>query len=418
MGYEFIGNRYGTQQRGIKSGRQPRLRGNAMYDLILLMLLTLPLLVVSLAGRHSERGLPEASPETLAKRRYYLSWFITLAILGQLLLLSTLFSRWDGRISSVEWLFAQLDGPVDLMVEHIGKVAAAVILSVTMMLVVIVYFSLYFLPWLRLERAIKRMQGGVIGKRPVWRTLRSMLAMSIPAVLWGCLGFALPQGFLKDPAYFGLLLVGFLLVTQSLSPWLVQLANPTTSLSADHPVTQMAMALGRAAGVRIGAVRIITLGEAKVANAMVSGLWPPLRCIYLTDHMLATFSMAEIRAILAHEVGHLHHGHLWWYFGFALGGVLIIPQAAHLLDYLEFFRGSTWSTWIAIGLYWGLMFKFFSRRFEREADRYAVAATGDVVTFQQALEKLAEVNGAVKQYAKWDVFQTHLPVAERIKALG
>ena len=389
-----------------------------MYDLILLLMLTLPLLSISLVGRYWERGLPEATPEMLAKRRYQLSWLITLAILGQLLLLSSLLSHWGDRMDSLDWLFAQLDGPVDLMVEQIGRIAAAAILSVTMMLVVMVYFSLYFLPWQHFDRAIKHTQGGVGGKREVWRTMRGILAMAIPAISWLSLGLATPRGFFDDPAHLGLSLVGFLLTIQSLSPYLVQLANPTVPLQADHPVTQMAMDLGCAAGVRIEGMRVITQGETKVANAMVSGLWPRLRRIYVTDHMLATFSMAEIRAILAHEIGHLRHGHLWWYFGFALGGALIIPRAAHLLDYLAFFHASAWSPWIAIGLYWGLMFKFFSRRFEREADRYAVKAIGDVAIFQQALEKLAEVNGSVKQYAKWDIFQTHPPIAERIKALG
>jgi len=50
-----------------------------MYDLILLSILTLPLLAVSLAGRHFELGLPGAAPEVLAKRRYQLSWLISMA---------------------------------------------------------------------------------------------------------------------------------------------------------------------------------------------------------------------------------------------------------------------------------------------------------------------------------------------------
>jgi len=147
-------------------------------------------------------------------------------------------------------------------------------------------------------------------------------------------------------------------------------------------------------------------------------LWPKLRRIYLTDHMLATFSVAEIRAILAHEVGHIRHRHLWWYLGFALGGVFIIPRLVDALAQFDLLGDSIWTVLIALGLYWGVMFKFLSRRFERQADRFAVAATGDVATFQAALEKLAEVNGMVKRYSKWDIFQTHPPIAERVKAVA
>lgn len=389
-----------------------------MYDLILLSTLTLPLLAVILAGRHFERGVLKASPEELAQRRYRLSWMMSLAIIGQVVLMSVAFSLWVDRMETPEWLLSQIGSVAEVMIDAIDRPLTGAILSITAMLAIVLYYSLYSLPWLRFDRIAKRAQGGAVRRTQVRMTLRSTLAGLIPMALWFSLVNALPQGFMNDPTHLVLSLAGFILLSHSLSPWQVQLANPTIPLPADHPVTQMAMALGRDAGVRIEAVRVITLGEMKIANAMVSGLWPWLRRIYVTDHMLATFSVAEIRAILAHEVGHLRHGHLWWYLGFALGGTLIIPRMIDALDHLEFLRHSVWGLLIAMGLYWGLMFKFLSRRFEREADRFAVAATGDIVLFQQALEKLADVNGTVKQYSKWDIFQTHPPIAERVKAVG
>lgn len=389
-----------------------------MYDLILLSTLTLPLLALILAGRHFERGALKASLEELAQRRYRLSWMMSLAIIGQVVLMSVAFSLWVDRMETPEWLLSQIGSVAEVMIDAIDRPLTGAILSVTAMLVMVLYYSLYSLPWLRFDRIAKRAQGGAVRRTQVRMTLRSTLAGLIPMALWFSLVNALPQGFMNDPTHLVLTLAGFILLSHSLSPWQVQLANPTAPLPADHPVTRMAMALGRDAGVRIEAVRVIKLGEMKIANAMVSGLWPWLRRIYVTDHMLATFSVAEIRAILAHEVGHLRHRHLWWYLGFALGGTLIIPRMIDALDHLEFLRHSVWGLLIAMGLYWGLMFKFLSRRFEREADRFAVAATGDIVLFQQALEKLADVNGTVKQYSKWDIFQTHPPIAERVKAVG
>ncbi len=389
-----------------------------MYDLILLSTLTIPLLAVILAGRYFERGVLEASLEELAQRRYRLSSMMSLAIVSQVLLMSVAFSLWIDRMEAPDWLLSQLETVADVLIDTIDRPLTGAILSITAMVVIVLYYSLYSLPWLRFDRIAKRAQGGALRRTQVRMTLRSTLAGLIPMALWFSLVNALPQGFMNDPTHLVLTLAGFILLSHSLSPWQVQLANPTALLPADHPVTQMAMALGRDAGVRIEAVCVITLGEMKIANAMVSGLWPRLRRIYVTDHMLATFSVAEIRAILAHEVGHLRHRHLWWYLGFALGGTLIIPRMINALDHLELLRHSVWGLLIAMGLYWGLMFKFLSRRFEREADRFAVAATGDIVIFQQALERLADVNGTVKQYSKWDIFQTHPPIAERVKALG
>lgn len=390
-----------------------------MYDLILLSTLVLPLLAVILAGRHFERGLLDATHEEQAQRRYRLAWIMNLAIIGQLVLVGTVFSAGWEHMATPGWLLAQMEALAALLASLVGRPATAAIMAVTAMVVIVLYFSLYALPWLRLDRIAKRVPGSAVRKRQFRQNLRSTLAGLIPLALWFGLIFAiLPRGILNDPVTLVLLLAGFILLMHSLSPWLVQLANPTAPLPAEHPVAQMAMALGREAGVRIEAVRVITLGEMKIANALVSGLWPRFRRIYVTDHMLATFSVAEIRAILAHEVGHVRHRHLWWYLALAVGGIFVIPRLVDALGHLDFLHDSLWSAMIAFCLYWGVMFKFFSRHFERQADRFAVAATGDVATFQRALEKLAEVNGTVKQYSKWDIFQTHPPIAERVRVLG
>jgi len=372
---------------------------------------------VSLAGRHFELGLPGAAPEVLAKRRYQLSWLISMAMIGELLLLSLLFSHWGDRLASLDWLIAQLDGATEALVERSRAVAATVIITIIMLLVV-GYFSLYYLPWQRLERAIKRMQGVVVGKKPVWQSLRSTLASMITPALWICLVFAMPTGFLKDPTHFGLVLAAFVLTMQCLSPWLVQLGNPTKPLPADHPVTQMAMDLSRTARVRLGGVRIITPGEAKVANANGQRTVAPVAA-YLCDRPHA---------------GDLQHGGNPRHPG--PRGRPSPPWASVVVLRLcpwrrpDHSQGSPTARLSGIlpGLgvepldchrpLLGADVQVFSRRFEREADRYAVKATGDVAMFQQALEKLAEVNGSVKQYAKWDIFQTHPPVAERIKVLG
>ena len=389
-----------------------------MYDLILLVTFLLPLLTVMSLGRYFERGLSSATTEEQAQRRYRLAWATNLGIVGQVALMGTVLAGGWERMAIPGWLFTQIVSLGDLPAGIVGRKAGTAILSVTAMIAVALYYGLYALPWLRLDRIAKGASGRAVRNRQLRLGLRGSLAGLLPLALWfGAVDAFLPRGFLSDPAHLVLLLAGFILIVHSFSPWLVQLANPTAPLPAGHPVAQMAMALAGDAGVRIEAVRVIELGETRVANALVSGLWPWLRRIYVTDHMLATFSVDEIRAILAHEIGHVRHRHLWCYFGFALGGALAIPRLIEALDQLAFLRHSAWGFLIAIGLYWGVTFKFFSRRFERQADRFAVAATGDVAAFQRALKKLAEANGMVRQYAKWDIFQSHPPIAERIRRL-
>lgn len=391
-----------------------------MADLMLFVALVLPLLAVVLVGRYFERGLLDASPEEQAKRRYRLSWVITPAILVQAGLLWSIVLNWGERMATPAWLFAQMQGFADLLAEVIGRPATAAVLSILGMVVIVLYYSLYSLPWLRLDRIAKRAQGNSVRSTQLKLTLRGTLAGFLPLMLWiGVITPFISQFIARgEVVSFALVLAGFLLVVHSLAPLQIQLANPTAPLPAEHPVAAMAQDLCAQASVGVDQVRVLKLGETRVANALVAGLWPWLRRIYITDHMLATFSVAEIRAILAHEVGHIRHRHLWWYLGFAIGGVFVIPRLFDALAQFELLSDSLWPVVIALGLYWGVMFKFLSRCFERQADRFAVAATGDVATFQSALERLAEVNGMVKRYSKWDIFQTHPPIAERVKALA
>lgn len=391
-----------------------------MADLMLFAALVLPLLAVVLVGRYFERGLLDAMPEEQARRRYRLSWVVTPAILVQAGLLWSIMLNWGEQMATPAWFLEQMGTFAGLLKGVIGKPVTAAVLSVLGMVLVVLYYSLYSLPWLRLDRIAKRAQGKSVRNTQLKLTLRSTLAGFLPLMLWiGVITPFVSQFIARgEMATLALVLAGFLLVVHSLSPWQIQLANPTAPLPADHPVAGMALELCARAGVGIDQVRVMKLGETRVANALVAGLWPKLRRIYLTDHMLDTFSVAEIRAILAHEVGHIRHRHLWWYLGFALGGVFVIPRLVDALAQFDLLGDSIWTVLVALGLYWGVMFKFLSRRFERQADRFAVAATGDVATFQSALEKLAEVNGMVKRYSKWDIFQTHPPIAERVKAVA
>lgn len=391
-----------------------------MADLMMFAALVLPLLAVVLLGRYFERGLLDASPEEQAKRRYRLSWVITPAILVQAGLLWSIVLNWGEHMATPAWLFVQMLSFADLLAEVIGRPATAGVLSILGMVVIVLYYSLYSLPWLRLDRIAKRAQGNSVRNTQLKLTLRGALAGIVPMMLW--IGVITPfvsqyiaRGDVTTPA---LLLAGFLLVVHSLAPWQIQLAYPSAPLPLEHPAAAMARELCASADVGIDQVRVLKLGETRVANALVAGLWPWLRRIYITDHMLDTFSVAEIRAILAHEVGHIRHRHLWWYLGFAIGGVFVIPRLFEGLGQIDLLGDSIWSVVISIGLYWGVMFKFLSRRFERQADRFAVAVTGDVATFQSALERLAEENGMVKRYSKWDIFQTHPPITERVKALA
>jgi STE24 endopeptidase len=215
---------------------------------------------------------------------------------------------------------------------------------------------------------------------------------------------------------FMLALLTYLLAMYSLSPLMIRLAQPTEALPPEHPVAFMARELCRSAGVRVSSFRLIRLGETRVANAMVSGLLPWYRCIYVTDHMLETFTPEEIRTILAHEVGHVKKMHLWAYLGLGLAGTLAMGQTRELLAALLGMPNSVLPGNIVLLVWLGLGFPFFSRIFERQADRYAISLTGDAPSFARALEKLATVNCAAKSSGIGEWFGSHPDIDKRIAA--
>ena len=158
-----------------------------------------------------------------------------------------------------------------------------------------------------------------------------------------------------------------------------------------------------------------------VHNAAVVGFLPSLRYILISDAMALHFSAEEIEAVFAHEIGHVKLHHMRYYGIFA---VSFLPFYAALLDglaALDIVRPLTsltlveldvWQAMVLMvfaGVYWSLGFGFLSRRFEREADHYAVGTT-DPQAFMTALEKLARLGGRARDSTSW----RHFSIADRL----
>lgn len=55
-----------------------------------------------------------------------------------------------------------------------------------------------------------------------------------------------------------------------------------------------------------------------IANAMVAGLLPNLRYVFLSDRLVNELTPAEVEAVLGHEVGHVKHRHMTLYLVFLI----------------------------------------------------------------------------------------------------
>lgn len=168
----------------------------------------------------------------------------------------------------------------------------------------------------------------------------------------------------------------------------------------------------------------------KKANAAFTGLGKTKRII-LGDTLLDNYSEDEIETVIAHEIGHFKKKHI-------VKNILIGTVSSFLTLYiiavlydisLDWFGfGSItqvaalpllalWST--LIGLLQSPLGNMLSRKFEYEADEYAVFETKNPSAFKNTLEKLTEQNLGDKEphpFVEW-FFYSHPSIKNRLSAI-
>ena len=61
-----------------------------------------------------------------------------------------------------------------------------------------------------------------------------------------------------------------------------------------------------------------------MVNAAVIGFLPGLRYVLVSDLLLESMSPIQVEAVFAHEIGHVRHRHVVWYFIFLVGMTLFL----------------------------------------------------------------------------------------------
>ncbi len=189
--------------------------------------------------------------------------------------------------------------------------------------------------------------------------------------------------------------------------------------------------LGERAGTKVRGVYKWHLSEkTKKANAALTGLGNTRRVI-LADTLLENYSPDEIEAVLAHELGHHVHKHIFK--GIAAQAVVTLVGfwAAnwalqysiarwHIFVTLSDFANLPLLVLVFAALSFLLMpaMNAFSRYNERQADRYAFENTGSIAPFISSMNKLANQNLAERAPSKWVEwwFYSHPSISRRITA--
>jgi Zn-dependent protease with chaperone function len=189
--------------------------------------------------------------------------------------------------------------------------------------------------------------------------------------------------------------------------------------------------LGERAGTRIRGVYEWKLSEkSKKANAALTGLGNTRRII-LADTLLQNYDNDEIEAVLAHELGHHVHGHIFKSILVEAVVTLAGFWAAHrVLDFVvhqrHMFQGITdfadlpllvlVSTILSMLLMPAL--NAYSRFNERQADLYCWKSVPSIAPYISAMQKLNQQNLSESQPSRLVevLFHLHPPVSKRIAA--
>lgn len=153
-----------------------------------------------------------------------------------------------------------------------------------------------------------------------------------------------------------------------------------------------------------------------IANAGVMGLIGRVRYVLLSDALLEQMDDRQIKAIFAHEAGHIKAHHLFYALLFAVSSVILCSAAGELTAialHLEWWVGQV-ATLALLVAAWMVGFGWISRRFERQSDVIAAWSSGPgapapdgriapegAAVFSRALERVAQLNGTSPRQWNW-----------------
>jgi Zn-dependent protease with chaperone function len=239
-----------------------------------------------------------------------------------------------------------------------------------------------------------------------------------------------------DQLLHGLFAVGLLLTMFVGIPWLLRLLLGLRPLPAGE-LRDRLLATARRLRFRCNDILLWDTRNS-VANAMVTGPLPFLRYVVLTDRLIKEMTPDEVEAVFGHEVGHIKHHHLLFYFGFLLASMVVVAGAWFSLKELlaresvqrpftEQLPGvAAWlhanellallPMLLLLAGYIFVVFGFLSRRCERQADIFG-CRTVSCAVFIAALEKVAWLNGISRDRPGWLQSWQHSTIARRVAFL-
>jgi Zn-dependent protease with chaperone function len=192
----------------------------------------------------------------------------------------------------------------------------------------------------------------------------------------------------------------------------------------DGPLRSQVLDLAKRSNVDVGEVyRVDASRRTTGANAYVAGLGHTKRVV-LYDNLIEDFTPAEVRSVVAHELGHVKHRDvprgLLWILIVAPAGLFAIQRLTERIGP----DGPAGPATLPAAVFALALVSFvlnipanqLSRDVESSADAYALRLTDDPNAFAALQQRLAIKNLSDPDPPGWTVelFRTHPPTMERI----
>jgi Zn-dependent protease with chaperone function len=182
---------------------------------------------------------------------------------------------------------------------------------------------------------------------------------------WGVPGVAAVRNTIEDlPQATVLVLFAVLAVLAFALPLALTRILPSEPFPAG-PMRDVLERLARTIGLKYREMRVWKTGG-KGLNAMVVGLTPGTRRIFVTDGLLDALPPDEVQAVFCHEAAHAQRSHLAWFLALSAAlslGFTLLGEPLRRIGV-----GFLAEQLLYLAILWFGVLGWVSRKFEREAD--------------------------------------------------
>jgi Zn-dependent protease with chaperone function len=183
----------------------------------------------------------------------------------------------------------------------------------------------------------------------------------------------------------------------------------------------------------IGNFMLWPLFGGEMLTAGIIGILPKWRYILITRSLLGLLNGDELKAVVAHEMGHVRRHHMLFYLAFFLC-YSVLAYAFNDLVLIVLLRNPVILEWVLYSdaanatllsatfslpmvlllvIYFRYIFGFFLRNSERQADLYALHVVGHPFSLVSSLQKIAFHSGHTEDLPSWH----HYSIRQRIEFL-